>query len=332
MSPEVAVFATLVAALTLYALLGGADFGAGVWEFNTILRAPERERELLYRAIGPVWEANHVWLIFAIVLLFSGFPLAFAALSRALWVPLLLALVGIIFRGMGFVLRSYAAGEVRQQQAWSAVFAFASTATPFFLGACAGAIASGRLRAHPTTEEVLWGWIGPLSIWGAFFGVGTCAYLAAVYLIREAEIEGLADLADLWQRRAISTGLWMGALSAAGLGLLWTEAPDLRAGFSARSGPLVLASAIFGTLSLTALWRRRTNAAVLCAALTVATVLWGWALGQYPDLLPGQLSLEEAKSPDAVLRMMLVATAVGTLLLAPSLALLFHLFKGRRPS
>src|SRR5438552_804125 len=127
--------------ITLYAVLGGADFGAGVWEFNTALRASERERRLIERAIGPVWEANHVWLIFVIVSMFSSFPTAFVALSRALWLPLLLALVGIVFRGAAFAFRSHAVAAARQQEVWGAVFALASTAAPFFLGAAVGAVA-----------------------------------------------------------------------------------------------------------------------------------------------------------------------------------------------
>ena len=173
MQPELIVCGILLVAITLYAILGGADFGAGVWEFNLVMRASKKERDLLYRAIGPVWEANHVWLVFALVLMFSAFPIAFAALLRALWIPLLLALLGIFARGVGFAFRAYAAGAVRQQALFGAVFAFASTSTPFFFGACAGAIASGL----PVDEDGqfqgdhLTGWINPLSLFCSFYAV-----------------------------------------------------------------------------------------------------------------------------------------------------------------
>src|SRR5688572_8082843 len=165
--------------VTLYALMGGADFGAGVWEFNTALRSPEKEQALIYRAIGPVWEANHVWLIFVVVGLFAGFPAAFSAIFRALWVPLLLALIGIVFRGVGFIFRSYASDSVPEKFVWGAVFAFASTGAPFFLGASLGAILSGQLAVTADgdfTGDYLTGWISSVSVFSAFFGVGVCAY------------------------------------------------------------------------------------------------------------------------------------------------------------
>ena len=189
MSPELIVCGILLIAITLYAVLGGADFGAGVWEFNLAMRASPKERDLMYRAIGPVWEANHVWLIFALVLMFSAFPVAFAAVCRALWLPLLLALLGIFARGVGFAFRAYAAGAVRQQAVFGAVFAFASTSTPFFFGACAGAIAAGL----PVDEQGkfsgdhLAGWINPLSIFCSFYAVGLCAFLAAIFMSSEAQ-------------------------------------------------------------------------------------------------------------------------------------------------
>ncbi len=334
MGPETILLLVLLGGLTLYALLGGADFGGGVWEFNTVLLSPEEERRLIYRAIGPVWEANHVWLIFVLAGLWTGFPTAFAGLCRALWLPLLLALVGIVFRGVGFAYRSYAAGSTRQQEVWGGVFAFASTAAPFFLGACAGAIASGKLAIDPEGGyhgDPLFGWLASISIYTGFFGVGLCAYLAAVYLCREAWSEGRPELVEVWRRRALATGLWMGFLAVAGLAVVASDAPALWNGLLDRGWPLVAVSMVAGVASLGALWARRFALANLGAGTAVATVLWAWAVAQYPALIPPDVTVQSTKSPDPVLRATLGAIAAGAVLLVPSLGLLFHLFKGKRP-
>lgn len=330
MAPEVILLGILWLALTLYVVLGGADFGAGIWEVNLAFQAPEKERLLLQRAIGPVWEANHVWLIFVLVLVFNAFPAAFAALSRALWLPLLLALVGIVFRGAAFAFRSYAVGAVRQQATWGVAFAVASTAAPFFLGAAVGAVASGNLAVTASGDfsgNYLMDWISPLALFNGFFTVGVCAYLAAVYLAREASQEGDAELADLWRQRALATGVWMGVLALAGLLFLATEAPLLWQGFQERSWPLVVVSLVTGFLSLGALWRRHYTAAAAGVATTVAAVLAGWGIAQYPALILPAITVERAKAPDAVLWAMIGSIAVGTLVLLPSLGWLFMIFK-----
>lgn len=334
MATEQLVLVLIMIGLTLYTVWAGADFGAGVWEFNTALGATERERSLIYRAVGPVWEANHVWLIFVVVGLHTGFPRAFAIASQALWVPLSLATVGIVFRGVGFAFRSYGSGAVRQQAAWGAVFALASTAAPFFLGAAIGAIASGRLAvtaAGGYRGNYLTGWISPLSIFTAFYAVGVCSYLAAVYLIREAANAGAADLVALWRRRALLVGVVVGVLSAVGLAYVAASSPGLWDGFRARAWPLVAASAAVGVVSLVAVWNSWHRTAVAGAATTVATVVWGWGVAQYPMIIPPTIHMESAKAPDAVLRAMVWSIAAGSLLLAPSLGFLFYLFKGKRP-
>lgn len=334
MAPELIALGTILVGLTLYALLGGADFGAGVWECNTVLQAPEKERTLIYRAIGPVWEANHVWLIFVLVGLQTAFPPAFAAVGRALWLPLLFALVGIVFRGVGFAFRSYAAGAVRQQALWGAVFALASTAAPFFLGAACGAIASGQLAVTPQgdyTGNYVTGWLSPLSIFTAFFAVGVCAYLAAVYLTREAAQDDDLPLVALWRRRALATGAWMGILAMAGLAMVATDAPLLWAGFRERAWPLVGMSIAGGLFSLWALLQWHFTAAVLGAGVAVAAVVWGWGVAQYPAIIPPLLTIAAAKGPDTVLWVMLWGILAGTVFLLPSLVYLFALFKGKRP-
>jgi cytochrome d ubiquinol oxidase subunit II len=331
MAPEVILLVILWLALTLYVLLGGADFGAGIWEVNLAFQAREKERLLLRRAIGPVWEANHVWLIFVLVLLFNAFPPAFAALSRALWLPLLLALAGIVFRGAAFAFRSYAVGAVRQQAGWGVAFALASTAAPFFLGAAFGAVASGNLAVTPRggfTGNYVTDWLTPLALFNGFFTVGMCAYLAAVYLVREASQEGDAELAELWRQRALATGVWMGALALAGLAFLATEAPRLWRGFQQRAWPLVVATLMTGFFSLGALWWRRYTAAVAGVAATVATVLAACGVAQYPALVLPAITIEGAKAPKAVLWTMVGSIALGALVLLPSMGWLFVIFKG----
>jgi len=330
MAIELVVLCLVGLGITLYAVLGGADFGAGVWEFNTALQASERERALIYRAIGPVWEANHVWLIFVIVVMFSAFPTAFAALSRALWMPLLLALVGIVFRGASYAFRSHAVAALRQQEIWGAVFALASTATPFFLGAAVGAVASGKLVVTVDGRyagNYLTGWMTPLAIFNGFFTVGMCAYLAAVFLTREAFLQRDPELTSLWRRRALATGVWMGILALGGLTFVASDAPLLWQGFRERAWHVVAVSLVTGFLSLWALWSEHHHGAALGAAATVATVIWGWAVAQYPLLVPPAISIESAKAGEAVLKLIAWSIAGGMLLLLPALAWLFYLFK-----
>jgi cytochrome d ubiquinol oxidase subunit II len=330
--PEILALLVIFLGVTVYTLLAGADFGAGVWEVNTAMQDSEEERELLYSAIGPVWEANHVWLIFVLVALFGSFPPAFAALCQALWVPLLLALVGIVFRGVGFAFRSHATGAARQKFVWSVVFATGSTAAPFFLGASVGALASGKLavtREGRFDGDYLTGWLTPLSLFVGFFTVGMCAYLAAVFLAREAHQVGQRHLVLLWRARALATGIWMGVLALVGIAYVATDR-SLWQGFHERSWPLVVASAVAGFVSLRSLAAERYHVAVLGAVSAVVTVIWGWGVAQYPLLVPPAISIEDAKAPANVLWLLVATTGIGSLLLLPALGWLFYLFKSNR--
>ena len=333
MSPELIVCGILIAAITLYAILGGADFGAGVWEFNLAMRASKKERDLMYRAIGPVWEANHVWLIFAIVLMFSAFPVAFAALSRALWVPLLLALLGIFARGIGFAFRAYAAGAVRQQALFGAVFAFASTSTPFFFGACAGSIAAGLPvdASGQFTGDHLTGWISPLSFFCSFYAVGLCSYIAAIFMSREAQSDGDLELMSAWRRRALTMGVILGAFSVLGLFIVTGSAPDLWQGFRNSALPLVALSGASGFASMLCVWKSKYQLAVAASSLTVGSVILGWGVAQYPMIIPPEISVQTSKTEDSVLWAMVYVIAAGSVVLLPALGWLFFLFKGQLP-
>jgi cytochrome d ubiquinol oxidase subunit II len=278
-----------------------------------------------------VWEANHVWLVFVLVILLNGFPTAYAALSRALWLPLLLALCGIVFRGAGYVFRSYGRGSAQEQTLWEGVFALASTAAPLFLGASVGAVASGKLAIAETGRfdgDFLTGWLSSLAVFTGFYAAGMCAYLAAVYLAREAHLLADAELSALWRRRSLSTGMWMGLLSFAGLIMVSLEAPALATGFLERGWPFVIVSLACGISSLIETWRSRPTRAVLGAAGAVTAVLWGWGVSQYPAIIPPVITAAEAKAPDDVLWIMLAVIALGAVLLLPALGYLFVLFKG----
>ncbi|MFT5522673.1 MAG: cytochrome d ubiquinol oxidase subunit II [Pirellulaceae bacterium] len=330
MGPSDFLLVVMLTALTFYAVLGGADFGAGVWEFTTALQSTSKERRHIYRAIGPVWEANHVWLIFVLMILMNGFPLAFAALGRALWIPLLIALCGIVFRGASYVFRSYGAGDANERTTWEAVFAVASTSAPFFLGACAGAVASGKLALTDTggfEGSFVTGWLSSLAIFTGFYSIGMCAYLAAVYLAREAQMVRDKELQKLWRQRSLSTGLWMGVLSFAGLAIVWVEAPTLAAGFIRRGWPLVIISILAGIGSLVDVWRHDFRRAVFAAGGAVAAVLWGWGISQYPAIIPPAIISQKVAAPDNVLWMMLAVITTGAVLLLPALWYLFTLFK-----
>jgi cytochrome d ubiquinol oxidase subunit II len=330
MSIEIIMLTILGAALVLYAVFGGADFGAGVWEFNTALRASERERNLLYHAIGPVWETNHVWLIFVLVLLFGAFPPAFASIHQALFVPMLLGLVGIVFRGAAYAFRSQLKSDPRRQRMWLAIFALASVMAPFFLGAAVGALASGQLEFDPSghfTGDHVFGWINLLSIFSGFFAVGMCVYLAATFMIRESLIADMQDLEMVWRRRALITGLVMGVFALTGLGIITSQYPDLTTGLVQRGWPAVVVSMASGLLSLWAIWSRRLALSTIAVALATAAVVIGWQLAQYPTLVPGVWTINNAAAHPNVLRLMLLVTVVGSSLLIPSIALLLFIFK-----
>ncbi len=332
MAPEILALLLVLVGLTVYSVFAGADFGAGVWEVNTALQASDKERALLFGAIGPVWEANHVWLIFVLVTMFGAFPMAFAAVCQALWLPLSFALVGIVFRGVGFAFRSYSAGAARQQFGWEVVFAIGSTAAPFFLGVSIGAIASGTLKVSTDGAfdgNYLSGWMSPLALFMGFFVVGTCAFLAAVFLTREASVLGDRELTLVWRQRALATGIWMGVLALAGVAYVAIDAPLLWDGFRVRSWPLVAASIVAGFLTIESLARHRYRAAVVGAVLAVVAVIWGWGVAQYPYLVPPAITIDEAKAPERVLWFLIATAGAGALLLVPALAYLMYLFKAR---
>ncbi|MEU3859653.1 cytochrome d ubiquinol oxidase subunit II [Streptomyces sp. NPDC028722] len=313
--------------LTCYALFGGADFGAGVWDLLAGgARRGDAQRRLIEHSIGPVWEANHVWLIFVIVLLWSGFSPVFAAVMSTLYVPLTLAALGIIARGAAFAFRK-ASSELWQRRLFGACFATSSLVTPFFLGAVAGAVASGRVPAGLAQGNVITSWLNPTSALGGVLAVLTCAHLAAVYLCADADREGDAELARGFARRAVGSGLASGAVALAGIAVLHADAPQLFHGLTHRALPLVVLSAVSGVVGLGLLTRRRYVAARGASALAVAAILWAWGAAQYPAMLVGSLTVSGAASQPAVLSACLISLACGAVLLIPALWLLYGTFQ-----
>ncbi len=304
MSAASLLAAAMLGGLALYAVTGGADFGGGVWDL--LARGPRaaEQRTLVERALAPVWEANHVWLIFVVVVLFSAFPPAFAALGIRFHAPLTAALVGIVLRGSAFVFRSYGGAP-----AWGRMFAVASAATPFFLG---------LVLAGVTLPSGDWiGWF-PLAVGALAVALG--AYLAAVYLTVET-----ADpvLRVDFRRRAV--GSWIAVSALAGLALL--AAP---AGFARRLDPTVVALTLLLAIgALVALVRGRHRIARALAAGQVVAIVAGWGAIQYPLLIAPDLTIDGAAAPAATLRLLVPALAIGGALVLPSLYWLMRVFKSR---
>ncbi|GLW09228.1 cytochrome D ubiquinol oxidase subunit II [Microtetraspora sp. NBRC 13810] len=322
--------AVLWIGLTLYALFAGADFGAGLWDLLAGRSVPGMpQRRLVEHAIGPVWEANHVWLIFVLVVLWTGFPPVFAAVMSTLYIPLTLAALGVIARGAAFAFRK-AALELWQRRLFGAAFALSSVLTPFFLGTAAGAVASGRVPPGLARGDLLGSWLSPTGVLGGLLAVGTCAYLAAVYLCDDAVRARSPALAAGFRRRALVTALVTGLIALGGVGVLRFDAPGLYAGLTGRALPLVALSAVAGLAAIALLWRRRFLPARVASALAVTAILWGWAVAQYPLMLPPALDYRAAAAHPAVLVTVLVCLGVGALLVLPSLAWLY-VFQHRGP-
>jgi len=315
----------LLAGLTLYAALGGADFGGGLWDLlaggDQRGRAP---RQLIDDTITPVWEANHVWLIFILVIFWTAFPPAFAAVMTAAALPLWLAAFGIVLRGAGFAFRKEVE-TLHWQRLFGAAFAFSSLIVPFFMGTVIGAIASGRVPANPAHTDLMV-WTGTTSLLiGALF-VAVCAYLAAVYLTQEASRHGDHRLRRYFALRAGIAGTISGALSLATLVEIHSSNPALYHGLTHRALPLVIVAAGCGLAVVVLLATGRSQGLRALSVLGVAAVVFGWGVAQYPVLLPGTgLTLTTASAPHSVLVTLVVVFVAAVLLVVPSFLLLFSL-------
>lgn len=320
------VLAVLVVALAAYAVLGGADFGAGFWDLTAGgAERGARMRGLVHRSMGPVWEANHVWLIAVLVIMWTCFPRAFGPLMETLYVPIFLAGVGIILRGGAFALRGEAA-TISEARVVGAIFALSSVLTPFFLGCAIGAVASGAVPAEGDPNQPFSSWTGTTPLWIGAMAVVSGAYVAAVFLAGDAVRAMLPDLAAAFRRRALVAGAIAGAMAIGGLFVIREDARDLYDGLTSGGGlVMVIVSAIVGAATLWLLWAGRFEIARYTSGVAVGAVVAGWALAQRPDFLPGELSFEDAAAGDATLIATLVALTLALLVIVPSIAMLFRL-------
>jgi cytochrome bd ubiquinol oxidase subunit II len=322
---EDAAVAVLMLGVTAYAVLGGADFGAGFWDLTAGgARRGARVRGMVKRSMGPVWEANHVWLIFVLVIFWTAFPVAFGPVMETLYVPLFLAAVGIIFRGAAFALRGEAA-TIAEARALGAAFALSSVLVPFCFGATIGAIATGQVPAEGGGDAIS-SWTGLVPVYVGVLAVATGAYIAAVFLAADSVRAGLPDLVRAFRVRALGAAVVTGLLAIGGLFVVRDRAPELYDGLT--SGPglaLVSASALAGLVTLVLVWRGRYGPARFTSAAAVGSLVVGWFVAQRPDFLPGELSFADAAAGDATLTALLVCVAVGLLILVPSLTVLYRL-------
>ena len=318
------VAAAMFIGVIAYALLAGADFGSGFYDLTAGggVRGGEL-RTLVDHSIGPVWEANHVWLIYVLVMWWTGFPAAFTAATTTLFVPLMLALAGIVLRGASFAFRKYAE-TFTQARLFGAIFAGSSLIAPFFLGAVAGAIASGRVPAHGYGEPIA-SWVNPTSLVGGVLAVTTCIFLAGVFLTADAERFGVHDLAERLRTRTLKVGVVAGLIVFAGLYPILHDAPTLFSGLLHPGLPLMVAAALAGAVSLTLVYRRNYSAARISAAAAVAAVVAGWGAGQYPWMLVDQLTIAQAAGADATLRGLLIVVGLAAVIVLPALGYLLRL-------
>lgn len=327
---ELWIGGVMLIALIIYALSGGADFGGGVWDLLASGPRAKAQRNTIAQAIGPIWEANHVWLILVVVLLFVAFPVAFAAISTALHIPLTIMLIGIVLRGSAFVFRAYDEQSDHIQRRWSLIFAVASIVTPVMLGISLGAVITGDIRVDVDSGQVqtdfFSSWLAPFPFALGFFTLSLFAFLAAVYLTVEADDP---QLKEDFRRR----GLW----SAVAVGILawltfWTSgegAPILREGLSGQwwSWPFQIVTGLAAVGAIATLWGRRYQLARLLAGTQVTLIVLGWAISHYPFIVVPDLTLANTAAPPSVLQPVLIALVTGAVVLVPSFIYLYAVFK-----
>jgi cytochrome d ubiquinol oxidase subunit II len=326
MSPAEAVAGVMVIALVVYGLTAGADFGGGI--LDIVARGPraKEQRVAIERAIAPIWEANHVWLILVLVLLFVGFPEAYAAISTWLFVPILLLVVGIVIRGAAFIFRAYDVHTDTVQRRWGRIFSAASVLAPFMLGVLVGSLA----RGDATQAEKGWfSWASPFPLVTGGFAVALFAFLASVYLTVETE----GALQEDFRRRALWSGTIVFVLAVATGATSAVEAPLVFTGLTRRwfSQPVQGATAVAAIGAFAALFTRRFRLARLAAAAQVSLIVVGWAASQYPWLLVPDHTITSAAAPRITHVLLLWAVSAGAVFLVPALWLLFRVFKGRAP-
>jgi cytochrome bd ubiquinol oxidase subunit II len=325
MSTADAVAGVLWIGATLYAVFGGADFGAGAW--SLLAGSDERgarARSLVDWAIGPVWEANHVWLIFVLVVLWTAFSVAFESIMSTLFIPLSLAALGIVLRGSGFAFHKLAR-RLRYRRLAERVFGLFSFLTPFFMGTVVGAIASGRVPVGNAAGDAVTSWLNGVSLLTGALFVATGAYLSAVFLVSDARRAEDRDLERYFASRALIAALVAGAIAVAGIFVYRADARFIYDGLTSEGLPLVIVSALCGLGVLALLWRGERRGARPLAVGAVVAVIWGWGVAQYPYLLPKALTINQGAGASATLTGVLVVFGIAVAIVLPALGFLYTL-------
>ena len=309
--------------VTLYALFGGADFGAGIWDLLARGQIADRVRRQIDRSIGPVWEANHVWLIFVLVVLWTAFATTFYAIMTTLYIPLALALLGIVLRGAGFAFRHALPGRIQKES--SRIFGISSLLTPFFMGTVVGAIASGEVPADGGGDPT-GSWIGLMPLLTGALFVAAVSYTSAVFLVRDSGASGDDELRDYFARRAVIAAVVAGGLAAAGLVALHADARYIYDGLTSWPGiALVILSALCGVGALGLMLRGSWVGIRPLALGAVVAVVWGYFAAAFPYILPTSQTIGEAGGASAALVSMIVIFGVAAVTVVPSLILLYVL-------
>jgi cytochrome d ubiquinol oxidase subunit II len=321
----------ILVSLIFYALTGGADFGGGIWDLLAGGPRAKKQRHAIADAIGPIWEANHVWLILIVVLLFTGFPRAFSAMMTALNIPLTAMLIGIVVRGSVFVFRKYDSADDKTHRRWSAIFGAASFFTPFVQGMILGALTTGRIHFADgrVTTGFFAGWLTLFAFACGLFALGLFAFLAATYLT--VETRGESELQNDFRLRAIWSGLALAPIALLVFISSKNGAPEMFHRLTAWWAPLLLIwTSLFAVVALVSLWRRRFVLASAAAIGQVTLILVGWSVAQFPNLIPPDITIANSAAPEATLRLLVLALGVGAIALFPSLSFLYYIFKFRR--
>jgi cytochrome d ubiquinol oxidase subunit II len=315
----------LLLALAAYAVLGGADFGAGFWDL--IAGGPERgeaPRDVIEHSVGPVWEANHVWLVFIFVVTWSAFPTAYESIWLTMFVPLTIAAFGIVLRGASFAFRK-SVKTLRFRRLFGGGFAISSVLVPFCMGAIAGGIASGQVPSGGRAGDPVHSWLNPTSLVTGVLAVAVAAYVAAVYLVWDARRSGKTAMVEYFRRRAVLAAVVAAVLSVIGLVIVHDEAPHVFDGLTSRALPVVLLSVVCGAGALVLLVRDATRGARVLAVAAVAGIIVAWGVAQWPYLLPETLTVQDAAAPAGTLTALAVAVVAALLIVLPGFVLLFVL-------
>jgi cytochrome bd ubiquinol oxidase subunit II len=319
------VAAVLLVAVAIYAITGGADFGSGFWDL--VAGGPdrgERPRAIIEKAIGPVWEANHVWLIFIFVVLWTAFPEAYASITLTLFVPLTIAALGIVLRGSGFAFRK-AVVRLRYRRIFGAAFASSSVIVPFCLGAVIGSVAAGEVPAGGSAGDPVSSWLNPAGIMAGVLAVTATIFLAAVYLTYESVRIGDDKMVEYFRIRAFAASGAAGVVSIVGIFVLRADAPYVFDGLTSRALPVVILAVFAGAASLFLLARKLQRGARWAAIVAVAALVFAWGIAQWDFVLPESLTIAEAGAPSGTLVALVVATIGGLLIVLPGFLLLYRL-------